>query len=86
MFLRELSCCEKQSQLAKRPDTDMICIDRDAVCYEKSICYGHIEGTGNHQASEAEKDAGGKLAQWHISFETPSDLWGFVELLNPPFD
>jgi len=60
----------------------MICIDRDAVCYEKSISYDHIEGTGTHQASEDETDAGGTLAQWQISFETPSNLWDFVALLK----
>jgi len=60
----------------------MRCIDTDAVCYEKSISYDHIEGTGTHQASEDETDAGDKLAQWQISFEMPSDLWAFVALLK----
>lgn len=60
----------------------MSCIDTDAVCYEKSISYDHIEGTGTHQASEGETDAGDTLARWQISFETPSDLWDFVASLK----
>lgn len=63
-----------------------MCIDTDAVCYEKSSEYEHIKGIGNHQASEDETDAGDKLAQSQISFEMPSDLWDFAALLNAPFD